>query len=136
MHLGITGTRKGITESQFNVFYKFIVEDCITHLHEGDCIGADYNLTLMFEMLRPDIVIIRHPPLNTKTQAGGPYDITKEPKSYLERDKDIVNESQYLWAAPKGEEIVRSGTWATVRYARIKGIPITIVLPEGEIIYE
>lgn len=137
MHLGITGTRKGLTEDQFNAIYNFVVDNVgISHLHEGDCIGVDYQLTLIFETIRPDVTIVRHPPLNIKTQANGPYDISWEPKPYLQRDKDIVRESKYLWAAPKGEEIVRSGTWATVRYARKRGIPITIIMPDGNIIYE
>lgn len=136
MHLGITGTRKGITQAQFDVFHKMIEEDsCISHLHQGDCMGADYNLTCMFLMMHY-ARIVRHPPINRGTQANGEFHETRERKTYLERDKDIVNESDYLWAAPKGEEIVRSGTWTTVRYARKKGIPITIVMPNGDIIYE
>lgn len=41
-------------------------------------------------------------------------------KPYLERNKDIANEGiDGLIAAPSGwVEELRSGTWATVRYAR------------------
>jgi hypothetical protein len=138
MHLGITGTKKGMTEAQFDVIKGFIFEDAvITHLHEGDCVGVDNQVTLMFQDLRPEVWIVRHPPKNTKYQAFGPYDETTIPKDYLVRDQDNVNESDYLWAAPNGVERMRgSGTWATVRMARKKGIPITIIMPNGEIIYE
>ena len=137
MHLGISGTKKGMKEAQFDVIKEFIQEDnSITHLHEGDCVGVDNQVTLMYNDLRPEVWIVRHPPRKTAYQAFGPYDETREPKDYLVRDQDNVNESDYLWACPDGAERVRSGTWATVRMARKKGIPITIVMPNGEIIYE
>jgi len=137
MHLGITGTRKGLTKAQFKVIKEFITEDnCVTHFHQGDAMGVDTQVTLMFRDLRPEVWIIRHPAIKIMHQAFGPYDETRERKDYLVRDQDNVNESQYLWAAPNGAEIVRSGTWATIRMARKKGIPITIIMPDGEVIYE
>lgn len=137
MHLGITGTRNGLTRAQFDVILTFITEDyTITHLHQGDAIGVDYELTCMFQEIVPKVIIIRHPPINDRYQAFGPYDETWAEKWYLDRDQDNVDESDYLWGCPKGTEILRSGTWATIRYARTAGIPITIVMPDGEIIYE
>lgn len=139
MHLGITGTKKGMTEAQFDVIKWFIEEDnhFVTHLHEGDCKGVDVQITLMFQDICPEVTIVRHPPIKTSYQAFGPYNETREPKDYLVRDQDNVNESDYLWAAPNGPEVMRgSGTWATVRMARRKGIPITIIMPSGKVIYE
>lgn len=137
MHLGITGTRKGLKEPQFDVIKEFIIEDnTITHFHQGDCKGVDNQVTLMFRDIRPEVWIVRHPPKNTKTQAFGPYDETRKAKDYLVRDQDNVNESQYLWAVPDKAECIRSGTWTTVRMARKKGIPITIIMPDGEVVYE
>ena len=136
MHLGITGTRKGMTEKQFNCIKNMIKEDStVTHFHHGDCQGVDVQVAILFEHYRPDVWIISHPS-NGPTRAHGPADETMKPKDYLVRDQDNVNASDYLWAAPNGAEIVRSGTWATVRMARKKGIPITIVMPNGEVIYE
>ena len=126
-----------MTEVQFDIIKGYIKEDtCVTHLHEGDAVGVDYEITLLFAHYRPEVEIVCHPPIKPHYRAYGPYDQIKEEKDYLVRDQDNVNESQYLWACPNGAEIIRSGTWATVRYARIKGIPITIVMPNGEIIYE
>jgi len=137
MHLGITGTRNGLSEPQFDVIKELISEDdTITHLHEGDCIGVDAQITHMFQVLHPKVIIVRHPALKRTTQYGGFYHETRKRKGYLERDQDNVNESDCLWAAPKGTEIIRSGTWATVRMARKKGIPITIIMPDGKAIYE
>ena len=40
-----------------------------------------------------------------------------------------------LVAAPKeDEEVVRSGTWATVRYARKAGRVVLVVRPDGTIV--
>jgi len=137
MHLGITGTRKGLTEAQFDQLKEFIIEiDEVTHLHEGDCIGVDQQITIMFQDLRPDVRVICHPPIRIGTKAFGAYDETREPKGYISRDKDIVDESQYLWACPDGPERVRSGTWTTVRYARKQGLLICIIYPDGEVEYE
>ena len=137
MHLGVTGTKNGITEAQFDIIKSYIKEDtCVTHFHHGNCKGADVQVALLYNHYHPDVWIIKHPPIKTGTQGNGPFHETREPKDYLERDKDNVNESDYLWACPDGKEKLRSGTWATVRYARIKGIPITIVMPDGNIIYE
>ena len=90
----------------------------------------------MYMSIRSSVRIICHPPIRTKYQAFGSYHETREPKDYLVRDQDNVNESDFLLAAPDGPERVRSGTWTTVRYARKKGIPITIIMPDGEVINE
>ncbi len=53
------------------------------------------------------------------------------------RDKDIVNPAERMIAAPAGTtEELRSGTWATIRYARKKKVPLSIVWPDGTISYE
>ncbi len=58
-------------------------------------------------------------------------------KPYLARNRDIVNAADVLIAGPGGmEEIMRSGTWATVRYARKKQKPVIIVYPNGEVVRE
>jgi hypothetical protein len=52
----------------------------------------------------------------------------------LERNKHIVHNCGWLIAAPKEDsETLRSGTWATIRYARKLRRPITIVFPNGEV---
>ena len=50
----------------------------------------------------------------------------------LDRDRQLVAESHVLVAAPRTDkEEQRSGTWATVRYARRRGIPV-VMLSRGE----
>jgi hypothetical protein len=54
------------------------------------------------------------------------------PMPPLARDLLIVKSCDRLLACPGTmTEIIRSGTWATVRMARKAGRPITIVLPAG-----
>ena len=60
----------------------------------------------------------------------------RKPKPYLERNKDIVDETGLLIATPKGEEIVRSGTWSTIRYARKNHKKIIIIMPNGNLRFE
>jgi hypothetical protein len=136
MHLGVTGTKEGLTEKQFNVFIEMLSEMQFTHLHQGDCVGVDNEVTIIVRHEKPEVIIVRHPPIKKHYQAFGPYDETWPDKDYLVRDQDNVNCSDYMFAFPKGEEVIRSGTWTTVRYARKKGIPITIIMPNGEVRYE
>jgi hypothetical protein len=51
----------------------------------------------------------------------------------LVRNKIIVDRSELLIATPFHEkEILRSGTWMTIRYARSKVIPVLFIWPEGD----
>lgn len=61
---------------------------------------------------------------STTVDCFEPGDILYSAKPPLVRDQDIVNAVDILVAAPLTDhEIIRSGTWTTVRYARRKGIP-------------
>ncbi len=137
MQLGITGTRKGLSEKQFDLVKKFVKEgnSIISHFHHGDCIGVDVQIATLVQHYLPKTWIISHPSRGN-TRSHGPANEIMRPKDYLVRDQDIVDASQYLWACPDGAERIRSGTWTTVRMARKKGIPITIIMPNGEVIYE
>jgi hypothetical protein len=82
------------------------------------------------------IRIVIHPPTDPKKRAfcKGAAEI-REPKPYLDRNHDIVDEgSGLLIAAPfQEEEILRSGTWATVRYAWKIGraLDVFVIRPGG-----
>lgn len=72
---------------------------------------------------------------NTLFQAwNAPFKVRYEPKEYIKRDKDIVDTSDILIATPRFMyEELRSGTWATVRYAEKKNKPIVIIWPNGDV---
>lgn len=111
-----------------------------TEFHHGDCVNADENAhKLVMQDTTAKVVI--HPPNNDYAQAfcsGDLYRIERrQPKPYLERNRDIVDETDELLACPRSKlEQRRSGTWATIRYARKKGKPITIILPDGRVMRE
>ena len=134
MTLGFTGTQRGQTQRQRATVRGLFTELKVTELHHGDCIGSDAQADLDAKRVGANIVI--HPPSDDKKRAFCDYSlpvVSREPKSYLERNRDIVDEGiDGLIATPKeASEVRRSGTWATVRYARSVGRRIWIVFPDG-----
>jgi hypothetical protein len=107
-----------------------------TDLHHGDCFGADKDAHMIGLVL--DLTMHLHVPSATRFRAFCEVrlgvDVVYAPKPYLERDHDIVNATTALIATPKQmTEHLRSGTWATVRYARTVGRAIYVVWPTGEV---
>lgn len=130
--IGFTGTRRGMTEDQ-KLGLKHCLQgaDIVTSsisFHHGDCIGADAEAHTIANLIGCAIII--HPPLNEGKRAfcESIYMIT--PRPYLDRNRDIVDASDVLIAAPWGnKEIVRSGTWSTIRYAEKTGVKIIFLAP-------
>lgn len=137
-HLGFTGTKRGMTEGQSLEFLKWIRELQPRTFHHGDCIGADAEAhDIVWKLVHEEGLhcqIVVHPPIDEKFRAfkgeGDGYVVKLPPMSYLGRNKSIVRAVDSLIAAPKTiQEQLRSGTWATVRYARKKPIPVQILEP-------
>ena len=72
-----------------------------------------------------------HPPnIKDKRAFCNDYRFSFPEKPYLERNHDIVDNSDVLIATPKESvEQIRSGTWATIRYAKKLNKPIMIMEP-------
>lgn len=117
--IGFTGTRSGLTDKQKETLLielKKLQEAGYRKFHHGDCIGADAEAHDIAESLGYDIII--HPPINPTARAFKKGKITLENKDYLIRNHDIVDQTSYLLVCPKEDnEQLRSGTWATYRYA-------------------
>lgn len=131
MKVGITGTRKGATGPQLGNLIETLRDIDATELHHGDCIGVDSEAHAIARGLGLKIVL--HPPTIDDQRAGCSGDEEREPKPYLVRNHDIVNETDLLIALP-GELMEQrrgSGTWATVRYARKLRRPVLIITPAG-----
>lgn len=129
LRVGFTGTRRGIVPRQAAQLRHYLMEHEVTEFHHGDCVGADAEAHTIAYVL--NIPIIIHPPLNESQRAFCPCAIeVREAKDYLDRNHDIVDEIDILIATP-GELVrqLRSGTWATVRYAERKGVPVHIIFP-------
>lgn len=130
--IGFTGTRKGMTPQQretLRMVFQFYSDEDL--FHHGDCVGADSEAHELARLV--DMQIHLHPPDNPKARAfcrGAVVEVA--PKPYLERNHDIVDSSSILIAAPAtDEEELRSGTWATVRYARKTGKTVVTIWPSG-----
>jgi hypothetical protein len=67
-------------------------------------------------------------------KASGRDLILHRPDKPLARNHTIVQRCDHLLATPATfKEHLRSGTWATIRYARKAGKAITIIRPDGKI---
>jgi hypothetical protein len=130
MKLGMTGNRNGISDEAKKVFLDFINNNEIKEAHHGDCLGADKDFHDIFN--NKNLRIIIHPPNDNKMRAFCKSDNILQPKKFLDRNHDIVNNTDMLIAFPSTKnEILRSGTWATIRYARKQKKNILIVYPDG-----
>lgn len=136
--VGFTGTRNAPTLEQASALCALLAEAKPVDVHHGDCRGADS----MFDTLCQIGHIIGrniHPPdidthraYRTDVECDGVAPFVFPPAPYLERNRRIVDLTGVLWAVPAtAREERRSGTWATVRYARSLDRPIVIIEPDG-----
>jgi hypothetical protein len=132
-HVGFTGTREGLTLAQSYSVEQLLREDILTlTAHHGDCIGADADFHVITKSL--GFVVHGHPPINPSKRALCSFDSMEEEEKYIERNHDIVDVVDWMIACPSGyKEELRSGTWATIRYARSLYKPGCIVWPDGKV---
>ena len=143
--IGFTGTRKldRVSKSRINDMRNWIERtvknrfriyhpDTVFSWHHGDCVGGDELFhTILNDELRLRNQVVIHPPTNETHRAfckGRVIRVILPAKPYLIRNKEIVNSSKILLALPKDREREekRSGTWATVRYARKQGVEVVL----------
>jgi len=131
--VGFTGTQVGMNINQRIIVDAFLRRLKPTEVHHGDCIGADTDFHNICKALNTNIII--HPPI-IETKRGFNYsEFIHHPKDYLVRNHDIVDASDWLFATPKeNEEVLRSGTWATIRYAKkhLQKQRVIIIKPEKD----
>lgn len=128
MAIGFTGTSKGMTDRQAKKVYDFLLKRFNFTLHHGDCVGADAEADRIAKLIGAKVVI--HPPKNPRMRAFCKGDKVMKEKEYLIRNRDIVNSTKLLIATPKEKkEVLRSGTWATIRYAKKMGKYVKIFYP-------
>ena len=135
MKIGFTGTQEGMTNKQKGMLWEILALQNPTEFHHGDCIGADAFAHKIAKDL--NIRVVGHPPASDVKRAFCRFDEVREPSYYLIRNQHIVDETDLLVATPRGYvEQLRSGTWATIRYARRRVQPIMIIWPDGTVKYE
>lgn len=136
MNVGFTGTQVGMTleqAAQIAARIEAAVEVGYTSFHHGDCIGADAQAHAI--AIRFKLPVHIHPPEDGRKRAfckGAA--VEHAPRPYLQRNHDIVDSVDILLATPRdSKEVLRSGTWATIRYARKRGIIVVVVFPNGSV---
>ena len=143
MIVGFTGTSKGLTSYQISSLVTEAARslDAIVQFHHGDCVGADaqaHHIIVGLDSVdwcAPGIQIVIHPPVNPKSRAfcqlRHSMDVLLPEKPYLIRNTDIALACDVLWACPKEmHEVLRSGTWSTIRQARRLNRRVRIFNPE------
>lgn len=140
MRIGFTGTRYGLTveqmESLADLFTLFVRQAGVSEFHHGDCIGSDEQAHYLAQYFLVPVTI--HPPLRGDLRAFCQRAAAiRAADQYLQRNRNIVDDTDILIATPRSfTPERRSGTWATVNYARKIGRPIFIINPDGETIVE
>lgn len=139
--VSFTGPRTGMTDAQADSLvilltrrdsWEELIGKVDPWLHHGDCQGSDERAHAIAQSL--GWLIGLHPPLNPSKRAfcRGATRVYP-PLDYIPRDHALVDATTELIATPKGPEIPRSGTWATIRYARRQLKMITIIHPDGSV---
>ena len=130
--IGMSGTRNGISKEALTELRKFLSTNEISEAHHGDCIGADHDFHNEAKLY--EIQIIIHPHNIDYMRSFCKGGTVRPAKPYLTRNRNIVDETDILLAfPPTKQEIIRSGTWSTIRYAKRKNKKIFIIFPDGEV---
>lgn len=135
LHIGFTGSRFGMAYAQREAVRDLLAvlrKERRNTFHHGDCVGADAEA---HDLVRGVWAVEIHPSSISTRRAfcRGAWRVYPV-KPPLERNKDIVDACSILIATPgTSTEVQRSGTWATVRYARKQGKEIYIVWPSGKL---
>ena len=134
-------SRDGLNEKQkaeiINLLQKDLDDGFKIQVTHGDCVGADNDFHNICRSLKPSIkneadILIHIRPggtTNNNFRAFCKGDFHYYAKPFLERNKDIVNNCDILLACPRSNvEELRSGTWATIRYANTISKPTKIIV--------
>ena len=132
MKVGFTGTREGMSDRQKRALSELLRCLNIEQLHHGACVGADQECVLTCKAVGASWIAIYAWPCDIESMVSDVAvklsDKVMAPVKPLDRNQDIVMCSDLLIAAPRtAQEQQRSGTWATIRYARKAGIPVIIL---------
>ena len=134
MKIGFTGTRDGMTNEQKRTLASILSwyasrENAERFVH-GACIGADGQAATIAKNLA--YTTVARPSNIEGMQTSVRSDINLHSQRPLDRNKDIVKTTDLLIACPREtEEVQRSGTWSTIRYALTLLKPVIIIYPDG-----
>jgi predicted Rossmann fold nucleotide-binding protein DprA/Smf involved in DNA uptake len=134
--IGFSGTQHGMSPDQRetvrNLLSTYYLMGGTKFVH-GNCIGADEEAAEM--AMEMGYYVFAHIAAtgNKQSERNTFHDCSEVPLPPLTRNRLIVNESTRMIIAPyRDTEHIRSGTWATYRYAHKQNRPIAIVRRDGE----
>lgn len=146
MKIGFTGTSRGAGMSPVQcqdlarrLLQRFANHTHPVEAHHGLCIKGDEQFHEIIRELFPKTIIVGHPgfpedsPWRSKAQCDivRPIPLPGILKPPIRRNHNIVDEVQLIYVAPfMVIEALRSGTWATYRYAKSMGLPYEMIWPE------
>ncbi len=111
-------------------------------MHNGVAVGADEAAALLAKECSFRVVgFPSDVPSQVSAAACEACDELRPVAPPLDRNKTMLDEGRragtaILLACPAGEEVTRSGTWATIRYSRKVGVPRWLIQPNGDMIRE
>ena len=116
MIVGFTASQSGVTSTQLQQLSEAFTTLRFKEFHHGDCIGGDCLAHALVRYFKPHTKIHIHP-CNIDSKRAYCYpDRIYDVKRPLVRNQDIVDVCDVLLACPaQPEEILRSGTWSTIR---------------------
>lgn len=144
MRIGFTGTREGMSRAQEEQLRYVIavvrtadklMDMATTEFHQGGAPGADRAAAIVARDYGCEVHWHPSPGvLLTEVMKTDPAAVTDEWHEVfppLTRNRNIVANAHWLVAAPRSDvEELRSGTWATIRYAR-KAVKPVLQLSRG-----
>lgn len=130
----VTGPSTPPSEAQMESLQRLL--EGADRVRHGVCVGADRAGHAIALMLGTPVT--GHPGVDRsgtpKRRAQIPegfFDDLREPKWFLDRNRDMAKECTEVVALVKQAGRYRSGEWNTITHARELGKPITLVLPDG-----
>lgn len=134
--IGITGTRKGMTNLQAATHRALLLALGPEWMHNGLAPGVDAESAVMAQEL--GVRVWGHPSTHGSHRAAWSIcERLEPPLPPLRRNKVIVDMGKVLVACPATfKEVLRSGTWATVRHARKAGKTVFFCWPDGTLTQE
>lgn len=140
-HVAFTGTQAGWTPQQSRVFREVFTALAPYWFHHGDCIGADAQAHDAVSIIASSTCIYTHPCNIFGKRAFRMGVACAAPLPPLDRNRVMIDHVEGslqigdgggLIATPRlMVEELRSGTWATIRYARKRKVPVHIIWPDG-----
>jgi len=130
--VAFTGTQIGMTWAQKKAFRSLLIEMKPRVLIHGDCIGADADAHDIAVDLGIEVWI--RPCILSEKRAYKEGKLLAEPEEPIARNHKMVDQSHALIGCPKRpRQELRSGTWATIRYAKKADVLRWLVFPDGSV---